>query len=53
MNKRQRRTLARIIRENRGDEVMENSSPAEPEFIGKADNDASPGRNWFGLKTAV
>ena len=46
-------TLARIIRENRGDEVIENSSPAEPEFIGKADNDASPGRNWFGLKTAV
>ena len=43
-------TLARIIRENRGDVTFDESPPAEPEFIGNAANDSSPVRNWFGLK---
>lgn len=46
-------TLARIIRENRGHDVMEAGSPVEPEFITNAANDTVPVRSWFGLKTAV
>lgn len=46
-------TLARIIRENRGDGAVDESSTEEPVFIGNAANDSNPVRNWFGLKTAV
>jgi hypothetical protein len=45
-------TLARIIRENRGNEAATDGPVTEPEFIGKAANNVSPIRNWFGLKQA-
>ncbi|MEP0943309.1 MAG: hypothetical protein ABJH63_04200 [Rhizobiaceae bacterium] len=45
-------TLARIIRENRGDETVENNASTQSNVTGMAASNVSPIRNWFGMKQA-
>ena len=46
-------TLARIIRENRGESPSDMQTPEQPEFIGRALQEDQSSRSWFGLKLAI